>query len=127
MWILQIHAGAPALRLRRGRLRRLVSILQLDRDKCSPPRRKNAKALWLSLEESKRLAKEKAAAAAKASRLNKERAHVARGLAELPSSYEFSGTSNDVDDPPSVDAYCEDFNAYYQRPGDAGKCQARKW
>ena len=69
-------------------------------------RRKNAKALWL--EESECLAKEKVAAAAKVSRLDKEQAHPTRCLAGPP----FSSTSSNDDGTPDADAYDEDFNAY---------------
>lgn len=73
-------------------------------------RRKNAKAMWL--EESERLAKEKAPAATKVSRLDKEQAHATRCLAGPPFSSESSSTSSDNDGPPDADAYDEDFNAY---------------
>lgn len=101
-------------------------VLDLGRNGRPPHRCKNANALQLGLVQSERLSKEKVAAAAKAIRLAKEQTPRSPPSAELPFSSESSGTSSD--DPPDMDAYGEDFDAFYCRTRNAkGKCPTRKW
>lgn len=104
-------------------MRRPTSVLGVGRVGRPPHRRKNAKALGLDLEDSERLAKEKAVTATKTSCLVKEQARTTRRLARLPSSPESSDTSSNDDGPPDAN----EFDAYSRRSGYAkGKRPTRK-
>lgn len=91
-------------------------------------RRKNAKALRLSIKESERIAQQRVASEAKAQRLAKEQARAAQCLAWLCSSSPSNDgdtTTDDDDAPPAAGTYTAEF---YRRSEDRkGKGPARKW
>ena len=88
-------------------------------------RRKNVKALRLSIKESERLAKEKQETATKAARLAKEQARTARCSGIIPSTSSSGTTSNDHHHPSAGAAYTEEY--YLHSCDRKGKGQARKW
>lgn len=121
---MQIRARAPAADLLHDVIRRSFTSVETDARR---RRRKNAKALRIGIEKSERLAKQKAAAAAKAARLTKEQARAARRLAGIRFSFSSDSgtTTNDDDSPLAADAYAEDYNRCFGDP--KGKRPTRKW
>lgn len=126
LWVVQIRARAPAADLLRDVIRRSFTSVETDARR---RRRKNAKALRIGIEKSERLAKQKAAAAAKAARLTKEQARAARRLAGIRFSFSSdSGTTTNDDDSPlaaDADADAEDYNRCFGDP--KRKRPTRKW
>lgn len=89
---------------------------------------KNAKALWLGVEASEHLAREKKSAKAKAAHHTKEQARTISRLSGYISSaldIGITSTDNDDDNPSAVDAYTKEI---YCRSSDRkGKGSAKKW
>lgn len=92
---------------------------------------KNAKALWLTIDQSEREAVANVTAKAKASWLAKEHGRAARMIADVVSSYDsdvFDGSdgshNSDNDAPPTVDAYTEGYSRIDNRKREGA---GEKW